>query len=614
MCGISGIISKNKLSVSLIKQMNDKISHRGPDDEGFLLGGDINYDIELDKTIYVDNQVSFTFGHRRLSIVDLSPLGHQPMSYIDRYWIIFNGEIYNHIELREELVLKGYKFKSNTDTEVIMASYDYWGKDCLNKFNGMWSFVLIDNTNNEIFISRDRFGVKPLYYFQDDEYFIFGSEIKSIIINPIIDVKQNIDFCTKYIENGCNEHTTDTAFLGVKKFDFGCYHHSKLEDIFHPLNEIKFWKVSPNLSNEKFDFKKANEYANKYYDILNDAVKIRLRADVKVGSASSGGLDSSSIVYLINQQLKALGKQEKQETFSTVYKSVGTENCDESIFIDEITNKLNVISNQIEPSEYNVPFEHDKVIYHLENPPESTLMSSWHTFKLVSSSGVKVTLDGQGADEQLAGYLPYIINYWATKNLNIKIFKELNMFNKTNTLKYSLYGLALNLSSKIIGKKFSNFIASKFSGKEVDMFQNLNQRLHNDSFSHLVTLIHYADHTSMAHSIESRMPFMDYRLVEFLSSVPSSYKIHNGWTKYIARLAFDKKLPDTITWRKDKMGWPIPQDKWFKGSLKEWFENGVRKGINIAKHKQPSDIFSINKSKAVRYLNLGSFYNKFIYK
>jgi len=535
------------------------------------------------------------------------------MSYIDRYWIIFNGEIYNHIELREELVLNGYKFKSNTDTEVIMASYDYWGKDCLNKFNGMWSFVLIDNTNNEIFISRDRFGVKPLYYFQDDEYFIFGSEIKSIIANQIIDVKQNIDFCSKYIENGCNEHTTDTAFLGVKKFDFGCYHHSKLEDIFLPLNEIKFWKVLPNLSNEKFDLNKANEYANKYYEILNDAVKIRLRADVKVGSASSGGLDSSSIVYLINQQLKALGKQEKQETFSTVYKSVGTENCDESVFIDEITQKLNVISNQIEPKVEDVILEHEKVIYAMENPPERTLLSSWHTFKLVASSDVTVTLDGQGADEQLAGYLDYIIHYCTNKSL-LSLIPEYFHFKITNTQKYFFVGCILNISKTLIGKSFTNLILKKIFNVKIDYFQHLNIRLNHDFSTSLVTLLHYADHTSMAHSIESRMPFMDYRLVEFLSELPVCYKIHNGWTKYIARLAFDNKLPDNITWRKDKMGWPIPEDTWFNGILKEWFINGVKDGHRIMNHKYDFSIIKAKKFKAIRYLNISIFYKLFLSK
>ena len=614
MCGISGLISKNVLSSSLIKKMNDRIIHRGPDDEGFLFGGVIDYDIDIEKSVSIDFPFSIGLGHRRLSIVDLSSLGHQPMSYNERYWIVFNGEIYNHIEIRNELEMEGYQFASKTDTEVILASYDFWGKDCLNKFNGMWSFVLIDTTKNEIFISRDRFGIKPLYYYQDSENFIFASEIKAIIENPDVAISKNLKFCETYIEYGCSEHSKDTAFNGIQKFDFGCFHLSSISDIFKPLNEVKFWQLTPNTSNEDFNLDKLNYYANRYYELLNDAVRLRLRADVRVGSASSGGLDSSSIVYLVNKQLSEECKQEKQETFSTVYKSPGSESCDESIYIDEITRTLNVVSNQIEPNFQDVPIEHDRLIYHLENPPESTLMSSWYTFKLVGASNITVTLDGQGADEQLAGYKSYIRYYWASKKLNLGIFKDLMKFYETNNINYALFGLFMNLLSKLFGKKLTIKMCFLFTRKNYNVFENLNERLNNDLSSHLVTLLHYSDHTSMAHSIESRMPFMDYRLVEFLSSVPACYKIHDGWTKYIARIAFKDKLPDSIVWRKDKMGWSIPEDYWFRGSLNKWFESLVRNGIDLMGHNQPRNLLSINKSKAIRYLNLFVCHRNFFSK
>ena len=214
-----------------------------------------------------------------------------------------------------------------------------------------------------------------------------------------------------YVQNGAKEYIKETAFENIFRFDFSSYFEGSLEDIFENFEQNKFWEIKPNLSHEKFDEEKAKEYAKQYYELLEDAVRIRLRADVKVGSALSGGLDSSSIVYLVNKLLKEQGKEELQETFSSVYKSDGTQECDESYFIDIMALKLGVHSNQIEPKEDEIPSQIEKMIWHLENPPDNSLMSSWHTFKLVASTDVKVTLDGQGADEQLGGYLPYLLNY-----------------------------------------------------------------------------------------------------------------------------------------------------------------------------------------------------------
>lgn len=604
MCGITGIISKGDIMYSTMKAMNDKLYHRGPDAEGFLFGGDCISDCSLSMVSCVNSDTRFAFGHRRLSIVDLSLFGHQPMQYMNRYWIVYNGEVYNHVELRSELVEKGYHFVSNSDTEVIMAAYDFWGKECLGRFNGMWAFVIYDGLRNEFFISRDRFGIKPLYYFQNDENLIFASEIKALLENPLVVPKEDKEFIRDYLINGCKEYTTRTAFLGIKKFDYGSYIIIGGNDVFSPLKEYKFWKVRPNLSDEKFNSERAQIYAEQYYDLLYDAVRLRLRADVNVGSASSGGLDSSSIVYLINRQLRDQGVEHQQVTFSTVYNTPGTENCDESAFIDEVTRTLDVNSLRIEPQEAEVPHEHRKVIYHLENPPEGTLMSSWHTFKLVGSSEVVVTLDGQGADEQMAGYLPYIINYWSTKKKLSGSLKELYFFWKTSTMKFALIGLGFNVAKKLFSEDVVKYVIFKITGRRIEVYKNLNQRLFEDSFSSLITLLHYADHTSMAHSVESRMPFMDFRLVEFLMSVPACYKIHNGWTKYIARLAFDKKLPDTVVWRKDKMGWPIPEKKWVNGGLKNWFEAGVKDGFLCVGEAAPQKLNKVEHSRAFRYLNL----------
>lgn len=585
MCGIVGIISKNLIDKDYIESMTDVIDHRGPDGFGY----------------YFDDNI--VFGHRRLSIVDLSDWGKQPMEYLDRYVITFNGEIYNHIEIKEELIQKGYKFKSDTDTEVIMASYDLWGKDCLSYFNGMWAFTIFDKYKNIFFISRDRFGKKPLFYYKDKENFIFASEIKSILANPIVKKETNLDFINNYYESYTKEYIKETSFENIYRFDFSSYFEGSLNDLFDSFKTTKFWEIKPNLIHEAFDEEKAKKYAEKYYNLLEDAVRIRLRADVKVGSALSGGLDSSSIVYIVNKLLKEEKKEELQETFSSVYKSTGTEDCDESIFIDIMAEKFSVHSNQIEPQEIDIPEEYEKMIWHLENPPENSLMSSWYTFKLVSSTNVKVTLDGQGADEQLSGYFHYILSYMSSLSLLDLISETRHCLKIPNAKKYVLVGLFFGLLRLSLGEKILKKIAKLILKREFE--PNLNQKLVDDINTSLITLIHYADRTSMAFSIESRMPFMDYRLVEFLSQVPASYKMRNGWTKYLARIAFDGKLPDEITWRKDKMGWKIPEKKWFDGKLKKWFEEQISTCSICANLKTTNTSFS----SKIKLLNL-SIYEK----
>ena len=579
MGGISGIISKNKIEKNIIETMTDKIIHRGPDGFGYYYGQ------------------NFVFGHRRLSIVDLSEAGHQPMQYQDRYIITFNGEIYNHFELRIKLEENGYKFQSHTDTEVIMASYDFWGVECLKQFNGMWAFVIYDIQEDKYFISRDRFGKKPFYYYKDEDDFIFASEIKVILAHPKIKTKPNYEYLSNYIKNGNKEYIKETAFESIFRFDLSSYFEGNLKDLFDGFKEEKFWELKPNLSNEKFDEEKAKEYAKKYYELLEDSVRIRLRADVKIGSALSGGLDSSSIVYLVNKLLKEQSESNLQETFSSVYVSEETKYCDESYFINIMSKYLAVNSNTIEPVEDSVREEYFDMISSLENPPPNSLMSSWHTFKLVKSCGVKVTLDGQGADEQLAGYLPYLMNYIASlpiKDVWLQSYKCLKI---PNSKKFILFGLLIRIYKIFFGDNVLIYTIKLLTGK--NFIINLNQKLAHEFQTNLVSLLHYADHTSMHFGVESRMPFMDYRLVEFLATVPSCYKMRDGWTKYIARLSFDGKLPDEVNWRKDKMGWPIPEQQWFSGKLKHWFDFNIENCVICEKL-----FFKSNFSNSLKKLNI----------
>lgn len=618
MCGITGIISRDQINPIDLKKMNDVLFHRGPDGEGFFLSNGIERNIYLQGLIDYSPHLSVNvgFGHRRLAIVDLSPAGHQPMLMADRYVITYNGEVYNHAEIRIELESLGYQFRSHSDTEVILAAYDAWGSACLTRFNGMWAFCILDSHKGTVFIARDRFGIKPFYYFLNGNNFIFASEIKAIVTHPEVVSAPSADYCTAYIDNGPNVDGIETIFENIRRIPPANFLECSLDDLIEkPIRTHRYWDVTPNLRYEAFDDQKAEELSKKYYQLLEDAVRLRLRADVKVGSALSGGLDSSSIVYLVNQLLTEQGCEDQQETFSCVYKSPGTESCDESTFIDSLAAKLEVHSNQIEPQTKNIPDEYIKMIYSLDHPPESSLMSSWHTFKLVGKSDVTVTLDGQGADEQLAGYLGYIFIWFAQIPLFDAILQLRHISTTSGAWRRALPGLGINIIRNLLGKKISVLILNKLGYKR-DPFIPLNQILFNDTKSSLQTLIHYADRTSMAFSIESRMPFMDYRVVEFLASVPSTYKLHKGWTKYLARKAFAGKLPDSIVWRKDKMGWPIPESYWFEDKLKTWFDsqidNSLVRNPYLKHHKSKINLSrTAPLIKKVRVLNLTLWMKRF---
>lgn len=598
MCGIFGYFQADTIpnGLSVAQAMSHVLRHRGPDDEGFLLIDGNNAVVAAGGTdtaegawvtstgfeprvhlgdIPPTNLPLHVIGHRRLSIQDLSPLGHQPMCYRDRYWIVYNGEIYNHVELRAELEALDHNFRSHSDTEVLLAAYDEWGVDCLQRFNGMWSFVLYDSQTRNVFIARDRFGVKPFHYAIAGNSFVFASEPKAILGHPAVSIEPNLTYLCEYAAKGPAEYLHQTAFSGIVRLENASYIQCSIEDLIEgKFERKKFWNLTPNLSREVFDNAKADHLAAQYRTLLEDAVRLRLRADVKIGSALSGGLDSSSIVYLANKVLAEKGKRQQQETFSCVYKKPGTESCDESVFIDLLAKFLNVRSNQIEPSEENVPGEHSKMIFALDTPPENTLMSSWHTFKKVAETDVTVTLDGQGADEQLGGYLGYIHVYLAHLPLS-ELLGEVRAFLRVpGARKHILAGVSFNLLRRIGCSSVANRLAIRLSGHSLGA--GLNERLHLDSMTSLGTLIHYADRTSMAYSIESRMPFLDYRLAEFLASVPACYKVHGGWTKYLARLAFDGLLPDEVVWRRDKMGWPIPERFWFSHGLKAWYQSSIQ--------------------------------------
>lgn len=599
MCGINGIIVREPKSdlLPLIQRMNDTLKHRGPDGEGSFIGTRI------------------ALGHRRLSIIDLSDNARQPMHYMDRYVITFNGEIFNYIELREELKNEGYEFNTTSDTEVLIAAYDKWGPECLRKFNGMWAFLLYDRKYDKVFIGRDRFGIKPFYYYKDSENFIFSSEIKALLTHPLVSAKPNIEYCRMFTEFGSKEWIPETAFQNVYRFLQSNYIEcSSSELIEKPLNYKRFWQLEPNLSKEKFERNKADQLSGQYRYLLKDSVRLRLRADVKVGSALSGGIDSSSIVKLVNECLdEANNHHDNQLTFSSIYTSAKeVRYCDESSYINILSDYLKVKSYVIEPKLEEVIETQNNITYHMDTPHEGTLVSAWSVYKLAAENGVKVTLDGQGADEQLGGYSSYSKLFVANA---VNPIKEYLLLSSIPGIRSSInQGLVINILRKTLPKNATQNLFAKYNFNKIYL-RSLNEKLVTDTMESLSHHLHFGDRLSMAHSIESRVPFLDYRFVEFAASIPACYKIHNGWTKYIAREAMKSSLPENILWRKDKLGFPVPEEYWFKGPLRKWIIQEINSNVFIKElgYKDVS-IDSYPISKLVRLLNIALWYNCFVLK
>lgn len=590
MCGIAGFIklkeNKNSRHPDLTRML-EVMKYRGPNDRG----------------IYKDKQVSL--GNLRLSILDLSSAGHQPMEINNSSLIItHNGEIYNYLELRKELQEKGYKFQTNTDTEVIVKSYQEWGEKCVEKFNGMWSFVIWDKKNKKIFASRDRFGIKPFHYYKDNNLLVFGSEIKAIL-EFLKDKKEiNYSYLYNFIDRQVPYGNDGTVFKHIKVLLPG---HNLIVDLNKPKIEIKnYWKVLPN------KFKKKYNYSNSvktFRELLIDSVKLRLRSDVPVGICLSGGIDSSIITCIIT---KILGQEVK--TFSSIYDQPG---YGEKEFIDQVNKECNTKPSLIYPNADNFFEVLKSLIQHHDKPVRMPgPYSQWYVFKCAAEK-VIVTLDGQGGDELLAGYPYYYPHYLADliKSLSFKRYlntvKDLKKELKEDYFKDTLKVLFPFLTKiKHLFKERprwqdqvlkDDFIKKyKFSevNNEPKIFSSyLNQELYKTFVrTNLPMLLDNEDRISMSFSLEARVPLLDYRLVEFCFGLNYKQKMNGYTTKYILREAFKDILPKKVYERKDKKGFPTPLEHWFRKELKEdlerLFNSKEINKHNILDGKKVRDIFS----------------------
>lgn len=543
MCGINGFSWKD---ARLIDRMNGALKHRGPDDQDS----------------YIDEMVSL--GHRRLSIIDLSRAGRQPMCNEDgSAWIVFNGEIYNFQELREDLLERGHGFRSNTDTEAIIHAYEEWGVSCVERFNGMWDFAIYDKKNSRLFLSRDRFGVKPLYYFCDDRGIIFSSEIKGILQHNI-KREPNDRIAYQYLAFGIVNHCRETFFKGICSLMPG---ENLIYDLSNRSMRLHKWYDLRERLNGMSPQKEQN-LAEKVRDLFEDSIRYRLISDVPVGSCLSGGIDSSSIVC----SMRNIARGSIIKTFSLVFPGLP---MDESLYIDEVVRDTDLEAHAVTPTQEELIEDIDDLIWTQEEPFGTlSIYGQYRVMKLASQKGMKVLLDGQGGDEDFAGYSKYIDHYLfeCLKSLRIsefiKNFRAGFLFFAAITL-LGKTGPTRMLLNRIKKRKAGYFLQEFYEGDtDYPLFKSgfgLNSALLEDITTYSIPhLLRYEDRNSMRWSIESRVPFMDYRLVEFAAPLAPDKKINQGVTKYIFREAMRGLVPESILNRRDKIGFATPDRIWFR--------------------------------------------------
>lgn len=569
MCGIAGIVyfTENRVRQAEILSMTNTLEHRGPDGEG----------------TWISETATVGFGHRRLSIIDLSDAGRQPMQYAqNRFTITYNGEIYNYLELRDFLISKNYRFISQSDTEVILAAFHYWGKDCLQQFDGMFAFAIWDEFEQKLFCARDRFGEKPLYFYKDNDRFFFASEMKAIFS---LGVKKEINRKSvfEYLLFLTTENPfvpSQTFYTTISQLPASSY---LVVSIDGQMKFQKYWDIDTTTR-----FKGTDKQAYETFgSLFNHSIQTRMRSDVPIGSSLSGGLDSSAIVCIVNKILK---KDTEQHVFSARFPGFVK---DEGVYISEVHKQCThagIVQHEAFPSDESMLNNLDRIMYYQEQPfGSASIAAQYEVMKLAAENNIRVLLDGQGADELLSGYSLFFesylkqllvrnpMRYTTEKNKLTEINgHQPNLFNFTD-----LFSAFFPKSYKKIGNQRRKMLTNNhalFHGIHAELVEEFKS-VSNPVFSSpdlkahlkfmmlsrgLNELLRYADRNAMAHSVEVRLPFLNHRLVEFVFSLPESYFIRDGWTKFILRKSMENILPTAIQWRKDKIGYEPPQAEWMK--------------------------------------------------
>lgn len=638
MCGIAGFIefsaAEPSVSEQILRKMSDVIIHRGPDDEGHWISP--------------NRRAGFAF--RRLAIVDLSPAGHQPMTTPDgRFTIVFNGEIYNHLELRKELEAKGYRYKSRSDTETILFGFQEWGVEILQKMVGMWGLAIWDNQTNELFCARDRIGIKPLYFSHQNGRFFFASEIKSILQHPSVSAEMNLDELPNYL-TFCSSSEHSTLFKKIHKLPAGCFLRLKSDG---NMKIERFW--SPLKENTPNTTLTEPEICSKIFDLLRTAVKDRMMSDVPFGVFLSGGVDSS-----INVALMAELMSRPVDTFTVGFKDL--EKYNELEFARKVAKIFGTNHHEIFIDHNDALSVYEKLAWHTDEPNgDATCIPAYFVSKLTRESGTIVAQGGEGSDEQFAGY-PWMLrdvrffhSYWKFYTGLPQIFRKgifgvakplFQLGRKFLALDYlrrgtdgdeMYWGGAIEFTPSHLAK-----LLSEDSRHLAKISSEMPARLHREALrrkpdadylqriafvelSHRLPelLLMRMDKATMANSIEARVPFLDHRLVEFTMTIPEAMKIPaSGETKYLLKKGAETVLPKEIIYRK-KQGFVAPMNEWLRKPLAGFCESKIlgsrimKEGIfNETEVRNYLQLHTSGKQNLGRnihlLLNLALWYDRFI--
>ncbi|WP_262271153.1 asparagine synthase (glutamine-hydrolyzing) [Microvirga yunnanensis] len=647
MCGILGVVSLSgePIDVSVLQRMNDLQSHRGPDGEGFLLGW---FDGETSSQVFVpqtaqhghNNAVQVALGHRRLAILDLLDRGLQPMATGDgRTWIVFNGEIYNHLELRAELEQSGYRFKSRTDTEVLLTAYVHWGQDCLSRIEGMYAFAIWDGNQRRLFCARDRFGIKPFYYALKDGFFIFASEIKALLAFPGVEAVADDEAVLGFLTHGNCDYSERTMFRDIKALPGShCIDIDLSVDQFTPRS---YYQLTPNTRYDLSD----EDQIGRLQELLVDSVRKHLISDVRIGSCLSGGLDSSAVVALVGKISRenpeaagAIG--DRLHTFTSCYEY---KELDERSFARSIADSVGAKSELVFPSASDFWADFERLTWHQDMPCGSlSFYAQWRVMRAAKEAGVKVLLDGQGGDEVFGGYAKFRYAYMASllrsgrlPRLSSELYAMMRQGDRyvldlRNGYRYLPKGLRqlLNVDSvmkNVIRADWSSAVSDQSSpatrwwrnafghrNAETNGSSTLMQRIQLDDIlvDTLPQLLRFEDRSSMAFSIEARVPLLDHRLVEHGISLPDHLKVNNGWSKFAVRKAMKGLMPESVRLRKSKLGFAAPDRIWLSDDLKPRINELVKgtmrseKYINSAALRQWHASSRVDTGNKESYLGL----------